>query len=170
MNNFNYYLQLEDGLEEAREDAINEIADILEVMPDCDQISIINDYQSRYEIHRMDELDDVFRSWTPTEILDDLRDIDLNDGYFDSNGYFSSGDDPFEVANTSTEEIAKKILEGDGEIYDDINDVMTEYDTIVYKFNLIEKKRELAKELIDMADITELDEIVNLLWTRKEGE
>ena len=167
MENIKYYLQSINGLEEARDAAVEDIAYIIsDELNTYEQLELINDL-TQYEVHEMDDLNDEYRHWDAREILESLKNIDPWDDFFEKEDA-QSADDPFYLADCTAQGLAQKIFDDDIAEYSFERKTLEEFKNIEYSFQRVEEKRNIAKYLIDTADISELDEMITLLWNRKE--
>lgn len=168
---------LEEAIDKLTSDTLDELEEWVENMDEYELFELI---QSEYneDIHRMDELDNVFDYMKPTEVLEELSDIDLSCEYFDADNR-ESFDDLFDYLNLSAHDIAEKILNGDIDVfcyysYSDAADIMRDYDLlrdmIEYEFNYARKRKENAEKLFKMAMEKNPDEVIALLWNMSMGE
>lgn len=153
-NTYMSYNTLDEALLEIRNDTIHRIEETLDRLDNYDAVDllkIVND-----EFHTMDELDDVFDYMSVTSILEELREIDTSDEYFNADSK-TSGDDPWVIADVCTDDLAKQIYEGDvdiyeADVYDDIDDIMREEETLVRmvtdKFKIYDKARALFEQVL----------------------
>lgn len=145
----------------------------------CDMAELISEYdeQDLFEflkenncecvegIHPMDELDDVFDYMSPTEVLEELSDIDLCDDWFNEYSKTSS-DDLEDVLDIDAMDIAKDIYNEVIEIDDDdFVDIYEDAQWIIKQLEKKDKKIKTAKALLESAIANDnVDEVINALW------
>ena len=174
MRELNFYITEANGDKERaigllEQDCVEDVANELMDMDEYELFEIINWFNS--SVHSMDELDDVFDSLTPTEILQGALDgIDTYDSYFNEDNCVSSND-LWEVADVSPTGLAWQIFESD---YDDnysVREIADEYrelyDDLEEYFNeeaKKEKKIEIARALFEKMLAENVDETISKLW------
>ena len=177
MRELNYYLNMakqnveimtvDEMIEEIWEDAKTDISEELYNMDEYDLFVIIHEYA--YSIHRMEEFDDVYSHLSPSEVLRELYDIDLDDSYFNEDTGESSSDAMY-LAEFTYESLAQEIIDDAGSYNDEIADIIRKADYIECEireyFRNIERKKELARKLLEerLQDDSNVDEVISVLW------
>lgn len=134
---------------------------MIDDMREDDLIELLSD---SYNVHEMSELDTEFRYLTPTEVLEQLSDINTGDSFFNSETC-ESGDDICEVAGVDKDEVAREILDGD--IYWDgyeLDEITELEDELLREVQKKMEEYEKVKKLFDMAMDKEPTEVMNVLW------
>jgi len=146
-----------------RAEAIEEIDKVLGEMDYCDTYDILHEIND--DFHSMDDLDDTFDYMTVTEILEQLRHIDLADDYFDADSK-RSGNDPWDIADVNRWELATQFYDDETSIEptDEIIDVLREAEYLVDDINSYFKRFDTAKALFEQAMSQDPDAVINTLW------
>ena len=151
----------EQAIAQANTDAMIEIADRLR---DIDEWELYTNIFKEYNedlVHEMSELDDVFESLTPTEILEQLTDIHLSDNYFNGRT-LTSGNDIWEVAEITAYELADWVLENDIEGFEDI---LEELDVTTDRIHAYYQKFDVARKLFEQRlELEGVEAVINTLW------
>lgn len=143
-------------------DTRTQLEEYLEDLYSYDLVDLLQ--QINDDFHTMDELDDTFEFMSVTEILDELRDIDTEDEYFNADNK-TSGNDPWQVADVSIDRaidlLFNKAICWDDEEYQDI---MKLHQELLDDLDREYKKYETAKALFEQALENDVEGTINALW------
>ena len=120
------------------------------------------------DFYTMDELDDTFEFMSVTEILEELRDIDTNDEYFNADSK-TSGNDAWEVADVSIDRAVDLLFE-EAICWDDeeYKDIMKLHQELLDDLDREYKKYETAKALFEQALENDVEGVINVLWNMNQ--
>lgn len=114
------------ALYELEQDTRKEIDEYLSEIDFTEYLEIVNDYTG-YDIHEMDDLDDMYNSYAPSWILEELYKIDTNDEFFDAYEK-ESANEIWDLTCTDKWNMIYDIIHEEFDAYDDeIRDIICEY-------------------------------------------
>lgn len=148
-----------EALESYTRDEIETYIDGLNCWELCDLLQEANS-----DFHKMDELDDVFEYMTVTEVLEELKDIDTCNEYFNA-ATKCSGNNEWDIADMYESELVKKLFNGDID-WDEysFNEIMSEYEDLYAAIDEHYKVFEKAKALFEQLLIEDPQAVITALW------
>ena len=173
MGSLNYMVQelvglgcLEEALEQITDFTKDEIYEWIENLYESDLFDLIHDAVD-IDIHEMVSLDYVYSGYTPTQVLEELSEIDTSDAYF-SEYSRESNDDIWELINEDQREVAEGLYSRDIRFCNgDLDEIFAQEQWLVEKVKERYLIYDKARELFEMALDENPQEVLTALWNMK---
>lgn len=142
----------------------DEMEEYLTELDDRDLIELLGDEE---DIHLMQDLDDVFRHYSPSEVLEELRNIELCDEYFNGNTKTSANDIWDLTEYTTARDVAEGILDEDIYWCDPVAERIREkseemLEKVKEGIEIYKKARLMFEKVLANAD--DPNEVLMMLW------
>lgn len=177
MTNIHDYVDgrsIDEAMSVLEEELVEKIEDTILSEDDEDMLLKISD-ELGLEIYSMSDLDDVYNHLSPTEVLEELNQINLGDAFFNAEDAESS-DNFWDLLprNYSSKDVVEAIIERDITI-SALDEVMDRYEEVkedIRKFyedqERKQKKIEIARKLFEQMLDDNVDKVIALLNGSKE--